>query len=495
MNGQAGETPEFSLDRIDRLVCLYLILPTLLFCLWFVPPVAIPLGILGCYGTYRVLKGNRGDRALLSWPFVLAIVALSLGWTALAGVGHFYYANSDWLVRDAVLQDLSRSTAPATYVSNDSSLLILRAAIGYFLPAAAIGHVFGVDTGQITLYLWTALGWGLVLAAAARTFTGRAQQATCLVVLTLFGGMDLLGYVWGHRQLPSIGEHVEWWMSNIQYSSNTTLLFWVPNHALPAWLGTLLVLRHWRRPQLVRIAPLLCTAIPLWSPLAAIGLFPFFLFGISWRRDIRAVFSPRTSLPFAPVALATVLYLGMDADSIPHGWLARLLPSVGEFVYDYVLFCLLEFGILALVLARLRSFDAPLRVAVAVLCLLPFYYYGAANDLAMRASIPSLLVLALATIRPLTQAALPAWRLLLVLVLAIGAIGAAQEPLRALDLRAWKPGARTLPEATASWTGGLGRSFPTHYFAHTGPGGIYRLMRKSPPIEPRKRNNPVESPQ
>lgn len=466
------------LSRLDKVLCGYLLIPLGIFCLWLSPVIAWALFGLAGYGAYRALSAPPSPGPVLPPSLVMAVVVLSLASTAVAGVGHFFYANLDWVVRDAVLHDLATIDWPVRY-STGASDLILRAPIGYYLPAAIVGRLLDNDAANLALYLWTALGWGLVLASASTLFSSARERVACLLVLACFGGMDLLGYLWGARHLPALGEHIEWWMPYIQYSSNSTLLFWVPNHAIPAWLGAILILRHWQGPELARITPLLAAAVPLWSPLAAIGLFPFFVFALAWRRDAKLLFSPHLSLPFAPIALATLVYLGMDAASVPHGWLLNLSPTLDAFAYRYLLFCLIEFGILALVLARLVPFDTPMRVAILVLCLLPLFYYGPGNDLGMRASIPALIVLALAAVRPIADARHSIWRTTLFFVLAIGAWGAGQEVMRALMYPSWSPMNQRIPEAVAMQSPAGTAHFPPHYFARIDSKRLHWLLRDS----------------
>ena len=486
--------PAQGMDWIDRAVCAYLILPILLFCLWFVTPVAAVLVALTGYGAYRGLRGDTSQAAVLSGGWLVAIFGLSLVWTAIAGVGHFFYSNSDWIVRDAVLHDLSLDQWPPTYLWLGNLSFVLRAPVAYFLPAAAIGQWSRPEIANFALYLWTALGWGLMLAAGCRMFDTRRQRVLCLIVLVWFGGMDLLGHLWSLRALPAPGEHIEWWMQGVQYSSNTTLLFWVPNHALPSWLGILLLLRHWRQPVLARITPLMAAAIPLWSPLAAIGLFPFFLFGLAWRRDFKTLLSPASCLVFVPVALLIASYLGVDAAQVRHGWLSQFFASTSAYVYCMVLFCLLEFGFLALILARLIRFDLPMRIAIAVLCLLPLYFYGPGNDLAMRASIPALTVLAIATVRPLADTQRSLWHALLAGTLAIGALGAAQEPLRSLLNPRWTPRMQTIPQSVMNEHPDTATLFPAHYFAHVNDSGIFKLLRSTRPVDVRMLADPQTPP-
>lgn len=472
-----ASTPENrGMDWIDRGIALYLVLPLLIFFLWLQPiPQVICIG-LSAYGAWRAFqKAGSGKCQVSRWWWV-ALIAVSMLWTAMSGAGHLMYSNKDWLIRDAVLRDLSTFSWPVIYQPEGRDSLILRAPLGYYLPAALVGRSLGADAAQWALYAWTSVGFALVLAGSISLFAGMRQRVVAIILVMGFGGLDLLGYVWGERRLPQLGEHIEWWMGYIQYSSNSTLLFWVPNHAIPAWLGTLMVLRHWKSRELAALSPMLATAIPLWSPLAAIGLFPFFLFGIHWQRDARVAFSLQSSIPFFPVAAVIALYLSSAATAVPHGWMFETAPSLAAFVYRYVIFCLLEFGLLALVLAKFQPFSPPLKLSLVILLILPFFYYGGGNDLAMRASIPALMVLALSTVGALASQPVNAWQLTLATVVGLGAVGALQEPTRALSTVAWAPMRQSIPEAVAMWDPRIVDKYPPHYFAGMDERGLRLLF-------------------
>lgn len=456
---------------------MYLVLPVFLFCLWFTPPFALLLLALAAYGTYHALSGDKTVTLGMSWTWWAALGGLSLTWTAVSGVGHFFYANTDWIIRDAVLHDLATNGWPPSYTNEDGASLILRAPVGYYLPSAVAGRLWGPDAANIGLYAWTATGFGLFLASACRMFETRTQRITCLLLMLLFGGMDTIGYAWRAGHPPALGEGVEWWLQIIQYPSNAYLMAWVPNHALPAWLGLMLILRFWRLPTLAKITPLLSAAVPLWSPLAAAGLFPFFLFALAWHRDFKILFSPRTCLPFFLPALAMASYMAMDAGTILHGWLIGHFATTGEFIRFYLLFCLLEFGVLALVLTRLVQFTPPLRIAVGMLCLLPLYVYGPYNDMAMRSSIPALTVLALACVEPLAAQRRSAWQILLLTVLAIGMLGSLQEPIRGVLGPRWLPLGKPIPDVVPIENEKAAHRFPSHYFAHPDQRGTNRFLR------------------
>jgi len=123
-----------------------------------------------------------------------------------------------------------------------------------------------------------------------------------------------------------------------------------------------------------------------------------------------------------------------------------------------------------------------LGIAIAVLLLLPFYYYGPSNDLAMRSSIPALMVLALAVVKALLQPTHLFRRVLLVCVLLIGALGALQEPLRSQLKSRWQVKNQYIPEAVLEESPHVKNIFPPHYFARFDSRGIQLLFKKSTPV-------------
>lgn len=467
------------LTGLDGVICSYLMLPLLLFCGWFHWPVAAALAMLAAHAFVHALRGAQWMRAELSRRALILMTAVALIWAALAGIGHFFFANLDWTVRDAVLRDLVATPWPPKYDPQELAPRILRAPVAFYLPAAAAGGMLGLSAADMLLYLWTALGFSLVLCAAATLFPRPGQRLLCCLLMFLFGGLDVIGFWMTQGALPQAGEHAEWWASFAQYSSSSTLLFWVPNHALPAWLGLLLVLRHWRTAELARMAPMLAAAIPLWSPFAALGLLPFFIIGLNWRRDSAVLLSPGRSLPCVVLAALVLSYLTMDTQDIGRGWAMDQFTSLRDFWERYGTFCMLEFGIVALLLIGLRAFDLKVAVAVCMLAALPLYRIGISNDLAMRSSIPALAVLALATIRPLLDSfSRPLSRALLASVLTVGALGSLQEPVRALLTPRWAPTGQTLAEVALQENAPFGYTgLPSGYVARLNRPVLQALLR------------------
>ena len=451
--GVHSSCKEGGLAWVDAVICIYLTIPVLIFCTWFKPIFALILAPMLVYGAWQSLAKTQWKQPVLPNKTLTVLASIALTWVALGGTGHFFYANQDWVFRDAVLRDLSLTDWPPAYSPGTEYALLLRAPVGYYLPAALAGAIGGIRTADIALYLWTAFGFFLVLVGALTLFKSRAQRTIAVVLLLAFGGMDLVGYTIVNGITPYLGQHIEWWAKFAQYSSNSTLLFWAPNHAIPAWLATILTLRHWRQPELAKIAPLLGSCIPLWSPLAALGMLPFFLFGIDWRRDLVTLLSPKRALPSALLALICARYLTMGSEQIPGGWIFAPNAGIPSMFNLYALLSFLEFGILALLLARLKAFNRIVGLATVVLCLLPLYRFGYGNDIVMRASIPALLIFALASVTPLAAPGRNDWRIILTLVLGIGILGSIQEPIRAILTPRWPMTDMTLIEASAKFSG------------------------------------------
>jgi hypothetical protein len=449
-------------DRLTLAVAAYLLLPGLLFLadwaeLW-VGPVAAAAGA----GALLLSPGWRR-----SWPLglgaTLLCLALGLLWAAPTGTHHFVYSVADWQIRDAVLRDLSAGPWPVAYEGGGGRWL-LRAPLGFFLPAGLVGRLAGFGAAQVALAAWAALGLGLALALLATLAhaiaPGRPRRAFALVaaVFAGFHGMDILPNIWldwsaGAGALASWGRGGEWWARLFQYSGHVTALLWAPNHAVPAWLVSLLVLRHWRRPAFARGAALPLAAGVFWSPIGVAGAGVLagaaLLRAGGARAALRASLAPANLLA-AGFALPLCLYLVVGTEAVPHGWVVSLrppLPATGR----WALFLLLEvlcWAGLAALLVRGWLFGA----SVAMLCLLPAYVFGPGNEMTSRGGLAPLAVLAVAVAAALLAPALSRIQRIaragLLACAALAAAGSAAEFSLLIVKPAWPASERcSVPEA------------------------------------------------
>jgi hypothetical protein len=469
-----------ALDRQSASALLYLALPVALFFAGWLQPWVAAVGLLAlALGLYHALWPVFSDplrKSPLPWAWVLGLAALALAWTGLGGAGHLFYANPDWGIRDAVLRDLTVGDWPPSYGRADGPGLILRAPVAYYLPAATLGKWLGVHWADKLLLAWTCLGVLLFLRLLPLS-RQPLRWALGLACVVMFSGLDIVGGLLFYGSWPPAGSHLEWWANAFQYSSHTTQLFWVPNHALPAWLAMALFFRHWRHPDFLRFAPMLFALLPLWSPFAAIGMVPFYLLLLvdalraRWR-----FFHPLNLLPALLTLAVTGLYLTLDLASVP----AQSQIGAGgvplDFVVLYGIFCTLEFGLLGLALYRYGK-GPLLTVALVTLCILPFFRMGPGNDIVMRGGIPALMLLCLIFVSSLQDMRLRLQDLAgTAVILLIGAITPMEEIYRALSQPSWPFSEDQNLVQAAQGTP------PPHYAARLNQPLLQQLMRAPSPM-------------
>ena len=419
---------------------LYLTLPILIFFIGFFRPViGAVFAVLTVAGLFHIFKLVIGGWRLISPGRLSIILAVALMWASLGGAGHFFYANWDWIVRDAVLRDLVVSDWPPTYGKLDDFSLILRAPVGYYMPAAALGKVLGVAHADFFLWLWSVLGVAFFLLLLPLPTRSPFHFGAGLVVVVLFSGMDIVGTVITGQPLPPFTSHIEWWARLFQYSSNSTLLFWVPNHAIPAWIAAALFFRHWRNRTFLSFAPMMLAVLPLWSPFALIGMVPLMLLptALAIREGTWSQLRIPYLLPAAGVLLIVMPYLMLNAHHIPSRWMF----SQPYFLLVYAFFVVVEFAVLAFILWRLQP-SSPLFVSILVLLLLPTWSFGLANDFVMRSSIPALTILCATTLLCFDREIFKTNRIAafaLVVTLTLGAETPLHEIARALTVERWQP--------------------------------------------------------
>jgi len=474
-------------DALDRAAIAYLCLPLFLFLGgWFQWWAALPLVACAAYALRPVLAPwpKNGGSFKVTWLQLGVAVAVGCAWAVLGGTDHWVFANSDWHLRDAVLHDLVASPWPVGYGLLDGRESLLRASLGFFLPAALVGKAVGLSGAHLAILAWTAAGATLFLIQVlSLTRSRRGNTVLAAVIVVLFSGLDIIGCLLNDgprfRADWNITTHLEWWAQLYQYSSMTTQLFWVPNHALGGWLLIGLLYRANRVPQLDATLPILFVAVASWSPLTAIGLVPF----VAWRVGSTMIregslrlLHPAVWAPAFVVGMVVAAYLALDLGRIP-----RSLPLVTQSAAETGLnllqqaqFFLLEVGFIgAAVLAMRRSSDV--IIALLFLAVLPFASFGPGNDLVMRASIPSLAVLTIATCRVLleenTDSRSGRQKAIISGLLIIGAMTPIAEIARAILLPAWPINKQ------ATVIGASCDTYPPHYVARLGGEAIGRIMR------------------
>jgi hypothetical protein len=481
------EDQSWGQTRVDGLTAIalsYLALPNLIFLFgWFRWPAALVL----CGAMLHLLFRTLAMRPLAwrqdySAAAALFILATAMAWAAFGGGSHFMYANPDWEVRDAVLGDLVFAEWPVHYLSPGGIELVLRSAIGYFLPPALFGRMFGIGHLDLAVYVWTGAGVLIFLFLLPLPRRAGWPLAWGLLITLFFSGMDFVGQVIATESLPMFPMRLEWWVP-LSYHSLTNQLLWAPNHCLPVWIGSVLMLRHFNSPDFLRMSAALLPLTLIWTPFAALGLLPFALLGAatsfrkgSWRNlPVDAVVSALTFS--APL----ILFLTLDANRIdtriagtpPTGFVYYTMQTAS--LHSYLLFITCEFLFLALVLApHLRQSRDVFGLAVLILLALPLIRVGVHNDGLLRLSVPALIVLLVACLQTLLEPGRSLSRSSLgvaCLFLAIGAHTAFNELWRAAAYHRWHADYRhTLADRQNGQPA-------AHYVGHLGSSPVKVLLK------------------
>jgi len=422
---QHGLAPAASrqFDALELLAAAYLLLPLLVFLLgWLRLPYALPLGLSLLPALYRAWRSRQRGAAMLSRPEWLGVAGVTLAWVSMSGLMPGFFLNLDWMTRMSVLRDLVVGSWPVGY-SLPGAEVILRCPLGYYMVPALVGKFTSLQGARIALWCWTALGTALFLALMLGARAERRAWRSALLIAVFFSGMDIVGWLISNPAGVQFGSHIEWWAklfldgSTIQYSSQTTQLFWVPNHCLPGWLVAVVAWRHRRHGLALAPAALLLLATVFWAPLVAVGAAPL-LFWCVWRalgwRQLALHSLHWPVLALLPCGLLVARYLTMGVAPVGTGHAPT--PFINA-----LFFSLLEWGLLAWAVLARGERSPLLLLALLELLLLPFLHYGDANDLVMRASIPGLALLMMATIET-WQCTAPDRRLAISVLLAIGAI-------------------------------------------------------------------------
>ncbi len=423
---------------------LYLLIPVVVFVLgWISWLIAVPLAALIAYLLISAFPRNHHADATNPFALKTSIFSgfTSLAWVTTSGVWNFGFGPSqDWVTRNDRLSSLTKYSWPVTSTFPDSSSLwTMRHYLAFYLPGPLIGKATGENL-SITLFatgVWMMLGVWIAFLLLLDLFSRFGNRKYVILFLFAgFSGLDAIGSrIQGTLSLrPSSlinGGHIEWWAERFQFSSNTTLLHWVPQHAIPSWIGGLMVIHIVRSRQNLSLIPIISVAIVLWSPFAALGVTLLALLLLInnglFAEFVRSIqeFRFRT-LAVLLTAIPLILFLQSGTSEIPQSFL--FLNS--DFSHNVALlakFIPLEFGLIAILTVLVVRHTAKEQALIsAALSMVLMVVIGLHNDFAMRVS-PALLVIIMvnageALITPSKSMKNHGLRIALVCILAIGTI-------------------------------------------------------------------------
>lgn len=429
---------------------VYVLLPFLIFSLgWMKWYFAIPIAfiLLGCF--WKTCKESpslwmpdMNFDNVMKILFILAVIAL---WVYYSGIGKFVFQNTDHQYRNGIFNLLVQSDWPvisSEILPGNTSKSALIYYIGFWMPSAVIGKLFGLGAGYCMQALWAFLG--IVLVYYLICARNKKLEVWPLAVLILFSGLDVIGeYLLGANIFTmDTCRHLEWWNPAYQYTGMTAQLFWVFNQSIPAWLCTMLVLmqKNGRNVVLILACSMLSSTFPFVGLLALVAFLVFSRAYGKMRKDECAAFMQRAKtfikivftdvftmqnvLGGGIVGIFSFLYLSANLSG---GDIMNQPPLFGRkyTLMLYVTFLLVEIAAYVVLLYKYNRRNPLFYFSVAMLVIIPPIHVGSGYDFCMRASIPFLFVLMLLTMDALRKSHETKERRLyyaLIVTLAIGSL-------------------------------------------------------------------------
>lgn len=428
------------------LIYIYLALPTLIFMIgWLKWYLALLFGILTAFACVKGFSDSIQEKLLIidnlsdTRTFLKALVLISL-WVYVSGIGGWCYQNSDHEVRNAIFRALVEYDWPVVSYDDSRGLIYY---IGFWLPAACVGKLFGLEAGYTAQVIWAILGICIVyyLICVYR----KKVDLLPVVFLIFFSGLDYVGtWILGEEGINlNLALHLEWWAYDIQFTSMTAQLFWVFNQAVPAWISTALILtqKNCKSMMFILSLTMLTSTIPF------VGLIPIVIYLYIKRVRVdrsfwKEIFTVQNIIGVVVVGGCVFLYL---AGNISGGVVRReqagfTAVEPAARLLKYLLFYFLEFGVYLYFICRYRKRDSMVHLITIILVICPFIKVGYGYDFCMRASVPALFILMLMCMETLERICLDGKKFLLVgycVVLLLGAITPFNEINRSVRETFW----------------------------------------------------------
>ena len=442
---------ELSWAKIKPYVFVYILLPIVVFvAFWLKPLFGIPLAILvvvagmfainpKCLKQSRFIQSYFLHDNLVKTPFstegklveeksrgitlptwlLISLFLLALAWCFFGGHGSMWAQSSDWNVRNAIFHDLITYSWPIYYDDGNSALVYY---LNYWLPAAGPARLLFIITsnealcwiiGNGLLLLWGSLGIFLVFLLVPLILRANTTVKVILVafLVIMFSGMDIVGIVfkalYGNPEAAHSGftsMHLERWsrLGVYQYSSNTTLLYWVFNQTIIPWICVCAMLLSRNISTLL----LILAACFASGPFAGVGLAVLMLFmGIPLLVDmvrqeklkqfIVSLFSPMNLIGLFITAVYSLYFIGNQSIASTSGRLTMFGLAEGSGVEAVALFILLEVGIYILIILRTYKKNSLYWGVCCMLFIAPLIHIGSVYEFCCRATIAPLFVLML----------------------------------------------------------------------------------------------------
>lgn len=412
----ATEKAEEGSKIINIIAYFYITIPFVIFILgWIGLRYSIPCTILIGISMYQIIKNSpkiwKPEFNQDNIVKIICIIIFVLIWVYFSGIGKYVFQNTDHGARNTIFNILVQYDWPVInyelYPENEAygptSLIYY---IGFWMPAALVGKIFGINAGYGFQVFWAVIGILLFYYFVC----AKMKKITLwpLAVFVFFSGLDIVGHFLIGTNLFTLENdlHLEWWGGVYQYSSITTQLFWVFNQAIPAWLCTIMVLSQKDNRSRVYIAA--CCMLHATFPF--IGLLALILFlAITRLYDIlkisdgekkiqvlywfKEIFTFENVIGGGIIGILSFGYLMGNLSGTHIMQESTMGPNMNNSLFKYIVFILLEVGVYFFALYKYNKKNRLYYFIIICLLIIPPIKIGNSSDFCMRVSIPFLVIL------------------------------------------------------------------------------------------------------
>ena len=294
--------------------------------------------------------------------------------------------------------------------------------IGYWLPAALfakifvkVSDLFSFFMGNVFLFFYSIFGVFLFFAHLLKAVKVKnfSSAAAAFFIFIFFSGMDVVGAshpVLYDSSLAFRSLHLEWWSHLWQFSSMTTVLFWVFNQGLPAWLMTMIFYNNRKDIKNFALIGLLCF---FFAPLPFAGLAVFLIFytikfavkkisGNKIKFLLKQIFSVQNIISVFFITPVIFLYFTSNQSAESSGtylFFPAHEISIPFIIKGFIYFFFLEAAAYFILIFKQYKTNLIYYLSFVSLIIIPFITVGGSLDFGMRASIPALVLLSVMVIK------------------------------------------------------------------------------------------------
>lgn len=434
----------FAAGWIGKRYCIFIV-PLLIVCFW-----------RACSESNSIWIPEINRSNFTKIIFIIAVIFI---WVYYSGIGRLVFQNTDHNCRNAIFEVLVEYEWPVYNYNVDLSKFpegttatSLVYYIGFWLPSAVVGKIFGVEAGYGFQVFWAVLG--IVLVYYYLCARKEKLLVWPLAILIFFSGLDIVGQYFRGVDLFTMANdiHIEWWMEPYQYSSITTQLYWVFNQAIPAWLCTVFAYVQKNNRSLMLI--LACCMLPSTFPfISLLVLVVFWMLSRKYEFTsdnsvkghlkgwVTAVakdtFTVQNVLGGGIIGILSFLYLSVNLSGTRVMQESEYGVLFENNLSKYLIFIILEAGVYFVSIYRYQKDNKLYYLILLGFLIIPPIKVGSGGDFCMRASIPLLFILMIMVMDTLEMARKNRDKTVmvsLIILLCIGSVTPIHEMVRSVKI-------------------------------------------------------------